>query len=34
MKPDEKMFQKILDDVNKDIPEQSDKYTMDDLLMV
>lgn len=34
MKPDEKMFQKILDDLNDDQPEQSEKYTMDDLLMV
>lgn len=34
IKPDAKMFQKILDDVNKDIPEQSEKYTIDDLLMI
>lgn len=34
MKPDEKMFQKILDDLNKNLPEQSEKYTIDDFLMV
>ena len=34
MKPDTKIFQKILDDANKDLPGQSENFVIDDLLMI